>query len=212
MATPNLLNRIAQKGSSKEQIADEVAGNPSTLSTVFTGLNSDKAPVKYGCAKILRLISEKWPAVLYSRTELVTRLLDGENTFLRCDAAHILANLAPVDTDNKFEEIFERYFAPISGPALVPAACIITCAARIALAKPALTARIARELLRVEKAKYATAECRNVALGHAIESFDLFYNQIENQAPVARLIRRQLRNRRPATSKKAEAFLKKHGL
>ncbi len=78
------------------------------------------------------------------------------------------------------------------------------------MVKPELSDKIAQEILKVEKAKYQTAECRNVALGHAIKSFDQFFDQIEDKEPVIKLIKRQLKNTRNATRKKAEKFIKKH--
>jgi hypothetical protein len=94
---------------------------------------------------------------------------------------------------------------------MITAANVIKGAAGTAVAKPHLAGRIAKALLGVEKAKYQTAECRNIALGHAIEAFDLFFDRIEDRKPVLELVRRQRKNRRNATRLKAERFLKKHG-
>ena len=73
-----------------------------------------------------------------------------------------------------------------------------------------MTGRITAEILKVGRAKYQTAECRNVALGGAIESFDQFFDQIEDKKRVVRLVKRQLKNTRSATRKKAERFLARH--
>ena len=81
----------------------------------------------------------------------------------------------------------------------------------LGLAKPHLTERIVRELLKVEEAKYQAAECRNVALGHAIEAFDALFEQLDDPQPVLRRARRQQKNTRSATRRKAERFLRKHG-
>ncbi len=83
-------------------------------------------------------------------------------------------------------------------------------AAKIALAKPETTDRITAEILKVARAKYQTAECRNVAIGGAIESFDQFFAQIEDKEPVIKFVKKQLRNTRAATLKKAERFLARH--
>lgn len=212
MPGASLPQRIARKDSSKAKIADEILSNPDDIPTILEGLNSSNARVKFGCSKVLRLASEKKPEVLYPRMDFFVRQLDNENTFLRLDAARVLANLATVDRECKFEGIFEKYFAPIAGPAMIPAANVIGSAAIIARAKPSLTRKIVAEILKVEKAEYATRECRNIALGHAIRSFDTFFDQIDDKAPVVGVIKRQLRNTRPATRKKAAAFVKKHGI
>ena len=158
---------------------------------------------------MLRLIGEKDPAILYPQFDFFAQLLDSDNNFLKWGAIHTIANLTKADTANKFEAIFNRYFAPIPGPELIPAGNAIGGAAKIALAKPHLTDKITKEILKVEKAKYQTAECRNIALGHAINSFDRFFDQITDKKSVITLIKKQLKNTRDATKKKAEKFLKK---
>ncbi len=212
MPAASLLQRIARKDSDKARIADEILSRPEDVPLILEGLNASNARVRFGCSKVLRLASEKRPEFLYTRMDFFVGMLDNENTFLRLDAARILANLTTVDTECRFEGIFEKYFAPVAGPTMIPAANVIGSAAVIARAKPGLTGRIVSEILKVENANYATRECRNIALGHAIQSFDMFFDQIEDKAPVVRLVRKQLRNTRSATRKKAEAFLKRRGI
>jgi hypothetical protein len=207
-----LQRQLSSKGIDKEKLADRVIRNPELLPEVVDGLHSDKAAIKYGSAKILRIVSDREPDLLYPLMDFFGEMLDSDNNIMRWEAIHVIANLARVDEKNKFEKIFDRYFAPIPGPVLVTAANVIGGASTIALAKPRLTRRIAGEILKVDKARYRTAECRRIALGKAIDSFDRFFDQIENKEPVVALVRRQLRNPRNATRKKAERFLKKRGL
>jgi hypothetical protein len=212
MHKAGLLQWIARKDSNKEKIADTILSNPKDIPVLLEGLNSPNARIKFGCSKVLRLASENKPEALYSRMDFFVNMLDSENTFLRMDAARVLANLVAVDTERKSDGIFEKYFAPITGAALIPAANVIGSAARIARADSSLTGRIVTEILKVERVQYATEECRNVALGHAILCLDAIFDQIEDKEPVVVLIRKQLGNTRPATRKKAEAFLRKHGI
>ena len=209
MSGSKLQQEIARKETDMEKTVDKVMKKPELLSEVFEGLGSDKARIKYGCVKVLRLISEKKPEILYPRMDFFSDLLDSNNNFLKWGAIHTIANLVAADSERRFEVIFDKYFAPIPGPELIPAGNVIGGAAKIALAKPELSDRIAKEMLKVEKAKYQTAECRNVAMGHAIKSFDLFFDQIKDKEPVIKLIKKQLKNTRNATRKKAEKFLKK---
>jgi len=203
------LQQISQKESDKGKIALKVIKQPELLSEIIDGLGADKARVKYGCAKVLRIISDKAPELLYPRIDYYIDLLDNDNNILKWEAIYVIANLAAVDTEDRIEAIFERYFGPIPGPALITAGNVIAGAAKIAKAKPQLTERIVGELLKVEKAQYKTTECGNVALGHAIKAFDQFFDQIRDKKPVIAFVRRQLENTRNATRNKAEAFLKK---
>lgn len=204
-----LLEQIGQPGSDPEGIARKVLAKPPLVTEVIEGFQAEAARVKYGCAKVLRLVSEHAPELLYPHFDLFVRLLDHENRILQWEAIFVLSQLARVDTKDRFETIFHRYFAPIPGPVMITAANVIGGAARIAVARPRWADRIAREVLKVARARYQTAECRNVALGHAIEAFDQFIALLRDREPVVRFVKGQLKNSRHATRKKAEQFLKK---
>ncbi|RMF58959.1 MAG: hypothetical protein D6743_17030, partial [Calditrichaeota bacterium] len=192
MTNSKLLQQISQKECDKEEIAEQVIKKPELLSEVFEGLSADKASIKYGCDKILRIISQKEPSLLYPKIDFFIHNLDCENTFLKWGAIDIIANLAAVDSDKKIEKILDQYFSPIPGPVLITAANVVKAAARIALAKPQLTERITKELMKVEEANYQTTECRRIALGHTIESFDKFFEQIRDKKTVVAFVKRQL--------------------
>jgi len=210
MSESSSLQQLAKKKATAEAITDNVIQNPDLLPEIFQGLNAEKANVKYGCLKVLRLISEQQPAMLYPRFDFFVDLLDSEVTFFKWGAILIIANLTTVDSDHKFEKIFNRYFAPITDHVMITASNIIGSSAKIALAKPELTERITREILKVENAVYQTDECRNVAIGHAIKSFQQFFNQIESKEPVIWFINKQLDNCRSGTKKAAEKFMEKY--
>lgn len=211
MPESNLLEQIARKDLDKAEIAERVIHQPELLDEVFAGLQAEKADVKYGAEKVLRLVSEKKPAILYPRLDFFVSNLDSENTFFRWGAMRIIANLAAVDSANKIDAVLDRYFEPIPGPVLIAAANVIEGAARIARAKPYLADRVAGELLKVERAQYQNEACRHIALGKVIESFGKFFDLIQNRRQQAlQLVKGQLESPRPATRKKAEKFLAKH--
>jgi hypothetical protein len=207
-----ILNPISQKGFDKDKIAQQVIKNPELLPELFQGLRSDKAHAKYGCEKVLRAISEQRPDLIYPYFDSFVKMLDSANSFLKWSAIITIGNLACVDSENKFEKIYDKYFAPVPGPVMITAANIIESASKIALAKPHLQEKITREILKVNKAKYQTDECRNVAIGHAIDSLDKYYEQIKHKKPVMDFVRQQLENTRAPVRKRAEKFVKKYGL
>ena len=209
MPGSKLFERIARKETDKKAVARQVIDEPNLLPEIIEGLGANKARVRYGCAKVLRIVSDEAPELLYPRFDFFADLLASDNTILKWEAIVVIANLASVDTEDRIEAIFERYFAPILGPVLITAGNVIAGAAKIAEAKPQLAERIAKKLLKVENAQYKTAECRNIALGHTIKAFDQFFDRIKNKEPIIAFVRRQLQSTRNATRKKAEAFLKK---
>jgi len=96
------------------------------------------------------------------------------------------------------------YLAPIAGPVMITAANAIAGAAKIGASHPGFSKKIIAAILQVEHAHYQTDECRNIAIGHAITALAT----IGKSTPtVLAFVERQLCNPRPATRKKAEAFL-----
>jgi hypothetical protein len=176
------------------------------VNSLCDGLASPEARTKYGSAKELRRLSEQDPDLLYPRFDFFARLMDGETRILRWDSSRILGHLARVDSAGRIDKLLDRYLAPIIGPEMIAAANVIQGAADIALAKPHLADRIARAIVKVSRAHYATPECRNVAAGHAITALDRFFEHIQEKRPVLAFVESQLKNPRPATRKKAEKF------
>jgi len=210
MKTNAITTEIIKKGADIRKLAEQVASHPKLLSEAFDGLGADKARIKYGCLKLLRILSERKPGILYPEIDRFFRLLDSENNVFKWGAIIIVGNLAAVDSGGKIDDILDRYLQPISGHVMITAANVVGAAGKIALAKPHLADQIARALLQVEAATYQTKECRNVVTGHAIESFDLFFVHLKKPQPVVEFVKRQLNNRRDAVKKKAARFLKRY--
>ena len=208
MTSATLLEQIGRKRSDKAQAARQVIQDPRLLPEVFRGLEADKAAVRFGCAGVLLAISESQPRLLYPHWDRLAEMTDSPNSILQWTAYRALANLAPVDSEGRMEGFLNRYFAPVPGPAMITAATVIAGGGRIAQAKPHLADVIAAKILGVQRARYKTAECRNVAIGHAIEALEGFFGLLKKPRPVLQFVRRQLRNRRNAVRKKAAAFLK----
>jgi hypothetical protein len=210
MLKHGLYAKIEKKNFDCEKIASEAAQNPEHIDLLLDGLNSETARIKYGCDKVLRFLSKENPSTLYPYFDLFAANLNSEKTILKWGAIDILANLASVDSKNRIKDVLDSYFSPIAGPVLITAANIAKGAARIALARPEYTGRVTQDLLKIEKGKYQTEECRQIALGQAIKSFDQFFDQIKYRKPVLEFVSRQLKSPRSSTKKLAEKFLKKH--
>jgi hypothetical protein len=203
------LAPIQRAALNPQLLARQAIRKPSLLPRMTKGLEANQPRVKYGCAKALRLVSQERPDVLYPHFGFFARLLEHENKILQWDATFVLSQLARADAQDQFAAIFEKYFAPIPGPVMISAAQAIRGGAHIARAKPELADRIAGEILKVGQARYQTPECRNVAIGHAIAALADILPLLGDPAPSVRFVRRQTRNPRPATRRKAEQFLRR---
>lgn len=215
MAKESTLEQLRRKGADIEAIVERVTSKPKEIAELVEALKVEKRAFKFNYEKVLRGVSEKRPELVYPYFDVFEGLLDSDNSFLKWGAIITIGNLAAVDKEKKFETIFQKYYAPISGPVMITAANIIGSSAKIALAKPDLTQDITREILKVEKAKYErkgkpSPECRNVAIGQAIDSFDKFFEQIDDKKAVIAFVKRQLKNTRKPVVKKAERFIRKY--
>ncbi len=209
VARSSIATRLAPPGANLDAVVGTVLKRPEAIDELLSLLASENTTVRYRAAKVLRRVSERRPPLLYPHFDVFVRLFEGSNTIHRWNATFILGNLAPADRENRLEAIFDRFFAPILGTELIGAANVIVAAASIAEAKPHLANRIAARILDVERASYGTPECRNVAIGHAIKSLDRFFPSISDSRGVLDFVSRQLENPRPATRRKAAAFLKR---
>jgi hypothetical protein len=216
MQQHNILDQVASKGADLSVLADRLIKDSKQIPNLIEALKTEKSAKKFAFEKVLRLVSAKQPASIYPYFDFFCGLLHHDNNFLKWGAIMTIANLTAADAQKKFEALFPKYYAPISGPTMITAGNIIGGSVTIVRAKPALTDAITREILKVEKAKFLlkgqlSPECRNVAIGHAISAFDGFFDKITDKAEVLKFVKRQLKNTRKPVAKKAEQFLRKNG-
>jgi hypothetical protein len=204
-----LLEDLRKKEDNAVTLAGEVAGDTSLLAVILDGISSREANVKYRCIKVLTIISENTPEALYPQFSLFDRLLDSDNNILKWNAIDIIANLTAVDSDHKFEAIYDRYYGLMNEGSMITAAHVVESSGKIVKAKPALRKRITEELLKTESIPLPTEECRNIVKGKAIETFGRYFSRAENEEKIVAFVRNQATNSRNATRKKAELFLKR---
>lgn len=184
--------------------------NPNQLFVVLNGIFSENPRIKFRSAKVLRLISEKNPRLLYSKMDFFIDLLGNENKIIKWNAMDTIANLASVDSRNEFNKIFKKFYGLLYEGSLVTTSHVVDNSGKIARAKPNLQSKITNELLKIEKVPLPTKECKNILLGKTIVAFGMYLDQIQNKDKVVSFVKRQLTNPRSATKTNAEKFLKKN--
>jgi hypothetical protein len=176
----------------------------------FTDLLSEDPKIKYGCAKNLLTLAKEKPAELYSELDFFVELLDSENKILKWTAIDIIGALAKVDKARTVDKLMGRIVGLLNTGNMITANHAIMALADIARARPEYQLAITDELLKVERYNYDTVECRNIAIGKVILAISTYFNNLKDQEAVIEFIRRQTKNTRNATKKKAEQFLKRY--
>lgn len=209
MSKSSILLKLQEKEIKDEELVEETAKNKELVHELINGISSPKARIRFRSAKILRIISKRNPKILYPDWEFFAKLLDGDNSILKWNAMDILANLTIVDSSNKFDELFKKFYGFLYEGSLITAGHVVDNSGTIAMAKPELQEKITKELLKVEKLPMPTEECKNILIGKTIEAFNIFYDRINSKAEVVSFVKKQLDNTRRATKTKAEKFLRK---
>lgn len=207
MKKNEILEELGKKTISPDDLAEEVKINLDLLPEIFKGVSSTNPRMKFGCAKILKIISEEKPEELYFKMDFFIDLLDIDNNIIKWNVIDVIGNLTRVDKDNKFENVFKKFYGLLPDESMVSAAHVIDNSGKIAIAKPHLTQKITFELLNIENIP-RNQECKDILMGKAIQAFGKYFDQIDNKNDVVSFVERQLNNTRNATKIKAEKFLK----
>ena len=191
------IKSIAKKAIMNEQLRSELLGN----------LRSKNETVRYNSHKVLFLISEEQPEILYSSWDTLAEFLDSDNTYHKLSSVQLLANLTKADKDNKFEKLFNKYYSLLDDRSFITAAYVAQASGTISNAKPKLQTKITNRLLSIE-ATHHTQERKDLAKASVIEAFAQFYPQAKNKKKILEFVERQLNCQSPKTRKKAKEFLK----
>ena len=210
--TSELLQKLAAKSITKKELFQMVEQDFNLLPEVLNGVTSLKAAIRYGCAKVLMDLSEKHPEKLYPHMDFFIDLLDSKYRILTWNAMAIIANLAKVDEDKKFDVIFDKYYGFLNDAYMVTVANVVGNSAKIALAKPYLAQKVTSELLKVDNISttpHLTEECKRVIAEHAIKSFAQFFDEIEQKEKVISFVESHVDSPRKTLGRAAEEFLLK---
>jgi hypothetical protein len=180
------------------------------LSEALEGILSKKDEVRSKSFTILMHVSEEQPKVLYPKWDYLADFLDSDNHYQRYIAINLLANLAVVDTENKFEKIFDKYFSNIDGNRTMVAGQAALNSGKIAKAKPGLQTKITHRLLNIEK----THKGKQIDLikAYVIEAFNEYFEESSDKNKILDFVDAQLESKSPKTRKLAKEFLKQKNI
>ena len=204
----NMKPDLSQKDVDIEMVAAAALGDKQFLSELIQNLKTKEEIIRFNSSKALNLISEKKPEVLYPEWDYFFDLLAGDNTYWKCSAIPLIANLTRVDKKKKFELFFEKYFDLMDDRSFIPAAYVARSAATIVKAKPKLQAKITKKLLGIDETHH-DPQRRDLVKSDIIEAFDEYYEQVKNKKEIIAFVKQQLDSDSPKTRKTAAKFLKK---
>ncbi len=171
----DLLRQLGNREITKVKLFEMVESDFSLLPILLDGTLSSKATVRYGCGNVIVELSENYPDKLYPYMNNFITLLDNKYRILTWNAMAAIANLTAVDNENKFDDIFDKYYGYLGNEYLVTVANVVVNSAKIVSNKPYLVDRITTEPLKVQNLQtnpHLTEECKLVIAEHAIITFN----------------------------------------
>jgi hypothetical protein len=190
----------------QQKKAESALKEPKLFADLLDGLFSKNSAFRYENFKVVYFISEDHPEALYPKWDLFENMLKSENAASIFQAIHILANLAKVDRESKFERIFSSFYDILNGGELIPASHVAYVSDKIAKAKPNLVDRITERLLNLDNATYKHKE---LVQANALKSFSGFFDRISDKEKVISLAEDLQKSKSSKAKKEAAAFLKK---
>jgi len=199
----NLNNKsINIKAVAKKALKDD-----KLLAELLDNLWSKNETIRYNSHKILCLISQEHPRILYPQWDYLAQFLESDNTYHKLSAVLLLANLTKVDKDNKFEKVFDRFYGLLNDKSFITAAYVAGASGKIVKAKPKLQTRITNRLLSIDKTHHQQ-ERKDLVKASIIEAFEEYFDQTRNKKRIIEFVKKQLNCKSPKTRKTAKEFLK----
>lgn len=174
------------------------------------GPEAKKTEVRSNAYKVLLALAENEPETLLPYWDDLAALLHCGNGSSQYCAVHLLAPLARVDREGRFEALLDDFFSLLEDESVMVASHTAAAAGQIALALPELQQRITRSLFGIENTRH-DPEHKGLVISYAIEALDAYFVQAADAEAVVVFVRRQLNSASPKTRKLAAAFLKKWG-
>jgi hypothetical protein len=203
MSRPTVKWEAAAKELAKKAIKDK-----GLFAELLQRILSKDDRTRYTSFKALMFISVERPELLYPHWKYFANMLDRENTHSKYIAIYLIASLTRVDTESKFEKIFDRYYNLLDDKSVIPSAHVARNSGKIVKAKPELEAKITGKLLSIDGTHHKLSH-KELIKGEAIEAFNEYFGEAKDKKKIMEFVKEQLESKSPKTRKNASEFLKR---
>jgi hypothetical protein len=201
MSKPTVKWEAAAKKLARKAIKDKAL-----LPELLQGILSKEDKTRYTSFRALMNICEEQPDLLYPHWDHFVDLLNRENTHSKYIASYLLASLAAVDKDKKFEEIFDKYYSLLDDKSIIPAAHVARNSGKIVRAKPELEPKITQRLLSIDATRHEPGH-KELIKSEAVVAFGEYFEAAKDKEKIIEFVRQQARGKSPKARRTAKKFL-----
>ncbi|MCE5213402.1 MAG: hypothetical protein LLF83_01605 [Methanobacterium sp.] len=189
------INKLSQDALSDKRLFKEL----------LLGVKSKDNTIRSNSFRTLQLISEEKPEFLYSHWDYFYEMLESSNNYHKYIAIYILANLTQVDEENKFNDIFDEYFAIFGGEKVMNASHVAANSPTIYKTKPELQSKIIKILLNTDTIHQGKQ--KELVKAYVIEALRKIYPESPDKDKITEFVKEQLNSSSPKTRDMASCFL-----
>ena len=182
--------------------------NSDYLKILLDNLLSKDDEVRFSSFQTLLKISEKHPDVLYQHWDYFAKMLTSKNSYHQYIAIHLIANLTQIDSENRFDEIFETYFKILKQGKTMTSGHAIEKAGIIAKFKKQHQSKITSLLLNFED--IYTGKQTELMKAAVIQAFSHFFEQSNSKEEIIKFVKKSEKSSSPKARKLAIEFLQKY--
>jgi len=204
-----MISNLQNKNIDPKKYAEKITKKPDLIKQYLEGLLSKNETFRYNCFKVLYVVSEKNPDILYPYWDFFENHLRSKNNYHKMSAVLIIANLTAVDKEKKFERLFNEFYGYLKSEKTITSIYIVKSSGKIANSKPHLIEKITKILLNIEKIH--PGKQIELVKSAVIESFSDYFEKIENKEEIIDFVKKQTNSDSPKTRKIAKDFLNKYG-
>ena len=189
--------------------ANELINNKKLISEYLNGLTSKNQIYMENCFNVLKLISEENPDFLYNHWDFFVNHMRSSNNYHKTAAIILISNLTSVDTQNKFEDVFDEFYDNLKSDKTIVPIYLLKYSGKIVNFKPDLEEKITNIFLNIESIH--PGKQIELVKSAIIESFSEFITKAKNKNEIINFVEKQLKSDSPKTRKMAKEFLEKWG-
>ena len=211
MQKQEILDMIStEKDPEIDPLAVLVLQDESLLTELIKGLRSKKETYRFNCLKILDKIGKDDPNQLYKYWDGLVEQLRSSNAYHRMTGIILLADLAYVDKEGRFENIFDDYFGLLDDEKVIVACYVGRYAWKIAEGEPQLREKVVEALLGIIHTHHVE-DRKALVSADIIPSLGKIYETSSNKKKIMSFVEGHLDASSPKARKAAKAFLKQFG-
>lgn len=198
---------LSKKGIDLEKIAEDAVSDENLFKTLMDEIKSKDNTVRFNAFNALLLMSENNADFLYPHWDYFEDMLESKNNYHKYIAVYLLANLTAVDSENRFDKIFDVYYGLIEGKKAMIASHVILNSSKIAKNKPELKSEIIEKLLKTDELH--AGKQKELIKSYVIETLRKIKPDDEDRIKIEDFVKLQLDSSSPKTRSSAKCYIER---